>query len=149
MYLANDGEIDLSPLIHKAWKLGKNVYLPALHKPGLERMTFLKYDLRTRLVNNRFGISEPPYSRRNTIRHKALDLVLMPLVAFDNKGNRLGMGGGYYDRTFAYLHTRTRWNKPKLIGTAYDFQQVDSLPSDPWDVPLDGIATPSKLHNAN
>ena len=149
MYLPNDGEIDLWPLIHKAWKLGKNVYLPALHKPGLERMVFVKYEQHSHLIRNRFGIPEPQYSRRKVIAHHSLDLVLMPLVAFDQKGNRLGMGGGYYDRTFAYLNTRTRWNKPKLVGTAYDFQEVDSLPSDPWDVPLDGIVTPTRLENTN
>jgi 5-formyltetrahydrofolate cyclo-ligase len=149
MYLPNDGEIDLWPLIEKSWKLNKRVFLPALHRPGFDRMHFLRFNYKTRLVHNRFGIAEPSFPGSKTIRHQALDVVLMPLVAFDTNGNRLGMGGGYYDRTFAYLNTRTKWNKPKLIGTAYDFQKVDKLSNDPWDVPLDGIITPTQFFATN
>lgn len=149
LYLPNDGEIDLWPLIHKAWKLGKQVYLPAIHRPGYDRMHFLRFDRQTRLIRNRFGIQEPRFPGSKNIRVQSLDLVLMPLVAFDLKGNRLGMGGGFYDRTFAMLNTRSHWHKPRLIGTAYDFQKVDQLPNEPWDVPLDGIATPETFYQTN
>jgi len=71
----------------------------------------------------------------------ALDLILLPLVAFDKSGHRLGMGGGYYDRTLAFLAHRRLWRKPHLLGTAYQFQQLETLPTQPWDIPLDGIAT--------
>src|SRR5690606_40461575 len=64
----------------------------------------------------------------------------LPLVAFDARGNRLGMGGGFYDRTFARA-PRARTLRPRLVGLAHHFQQVASLPAEPWDIPLDAIAT--------
>jgi 5-formyltetrahydrofolate cyclo-ligase len=73
----------------------------------------------------------------------------MPLVAFDPSGNRLGMGGGFYDRTFSYLRNRKFWTKPLLIGIAYEFQRLDSLTPSPWDVPLQAIATEKSLHPTN
>jgi 5-formyltetrahydrofolate cyclo-ligase len=74
-----------------------------------------------------------------------LDLILTPLVAFDDQGNRLGMGGGFYDRTLAYLGRRKHWKKPRLIGTAHAFQQVARLPHESWDVPLHGVVTEKAL----
>jgi 5-formyltetrahydrofolate cyclo-ligase len=67
--------------------------------------------------------------------------VLAPLVAFDRSGNRLGMGGGYYDRSFAYLRHRVHWRRPRLIGYAYGFQEVQALERAHWDVPLSGVVT--------
>ncbi|MDT0635000.1 5-formyltetrahydrofolate cyclo-ligase [Spectribacter hydrogenoxidans] len=88
---------------------------------------------------NRFGIPEPvgtDYPAR------AMDLVLTPLVGFDPAGNRLGMGGGFYDRSFAFLRDRC-WRRPRLVGLAFDVQQVDALTAADWDVPLDAIVTES------
>ncbi|MDH4134940.1 MAG: 5-formyltetrahydrofolate cyclo-ligase, partial [Gammaproteobacteria bacterium] len=73
--------------------------------------------------------------------------VLMPLVAFDLHGNRLGMGGGFYDKSLAFLGTRTRWLKPHLIGLAHDFQRVEKIEPCPWDVPLQGVATDQNLYH--
>ncbi len=137
-YLPNDGEMDLRPLIRRAWKLGKHCYLPVLNR---RRLWFLPYHPDTPLANNRFGIPEPALSPRRRWPMRTLDLVLAPLVAFDDKGNRLGMGGGFYDRTFAYLASRSHWRRPVILGVAYGFQQVTELPSHPWDVPLHGVAT--------
>ena len=137
-YLPNDGEMDLRPLMRRAWKLRKHCYLPVLNG---HRLWFLPYQPDTPLANNRFGIPEPATSPRSRSPLQALDLVLAPLVAFDGLGNRLGMGGGYYDRTFAYLTSRSHWQRPVIIGVAYEFQRVTELPSRPWDVPLHGIAT--------
>jgi len=146
MYLSNDGELDLTPLILRAFGLKKRVFLPALHKPGYDRMVFIRYTKKSPMRNNRFGIAEPRYQNRTTITPRSLDLVLMPLVAFDKTGNRLGMGGGFYDRTFAFLGTRKHWHKPRLIGVAYDFQLIDDIPHEPWDVPLDGVVTPTTFY---
>lgn len=147
LYLSNDGELDLEPLFYAALENGKQCYLPVLHPARSNRLWFLPYDTRTVLRNNRFGIPEP---RARGPRHArapwAMDLILTPLVAFDAQGHRLGMGGGYYDRTLAYLHHRAHWRKPQLVGTAYDFQKVSTLPAEPWDVPLDGILTPQGFH---
>jgi 5-formyltetrahydrofolate cyclo-ligase len=84
---------------------------------------------------------------RQRIQPLALDLVLTPLVGFDHKGNRLGMGGGYYDRSFAFLLRRQNWKKPRLVGLAYDFQQLDKLPAKNWDVPLTAVATDTHWHS--
>jgi 5-formyltetrahydrofolate cyclo-ligase len=91
------------------------------------------------LVKNRYGIDEPAYAPATVMRAAMLDIVLLPLVGFDLEGNRLGMGKGYYDRTFAA--SRTRWRCPKLLGIAHGLQEVAQLPRAAWDVPLDGIVT--------
>lgn len=137
-YLPNDGEVDLTPLIHTLWSMKRTSYLPVLHN---QQLWFLPFAADTPLASNRFGIPEPDVSSRRRCAPAALDLVLMPLVAFDDKGNRLGMGGGYYDQTFAYLRRRRRWRKPVLLGVAYELQRSDLLPACEWDVPLDGVAT--------
>ncbi|HEY9148812.1 MAG TPA: 5-formyltetrahydrofolate cyclo-ligase [Gammaproteobacteria bacterium] len=139
--LPNDGELDLTPLIRRAWAMGKRCYLPVLSPLYHNRLWFAPYHADSRLLPNRFGIPEPDCNWRQMRPVWALDLVLTPLVAFDAAGNRLGMGGGFYDRTLAYLARRQHWRKPRLIGTAYAFQQVESLPHQPWDVPLQGVAT--------
>ncbi|HID49286.1 MAG TPA: 5-formyltetrahydrofolate cyclo-ligase [Chromatiales bacterium] len=148
-YLPNDGEIDLQPLIEHAWQTHKQCYLPVIGSRNSRRLWFLPYAPHTPLQLNRFGIPEPlhhPGERR--FKPHALDLVLLPLVAFDSHGHRLGMGGGYYDRTLAFLTHRRIWSKPRLLGTAYQFQQQASLPVHPWDVPLDGIATEQGINPA-
>jgi len=144
-YLPNDGEMDVTPLIERAWSMGKHCYLPVLSPLYHNRLWFAPYTGRETLVLNRFGIPEPHLPWRKMRPAWALDLILTPLVAFDPEGNRLGMGGGYYDRTLAYLARRKVWRKPRLIGTAYDFQRVASLPFQSWDVPLHGIATDDAL----
>ena len=138
VYLSNDGEIDLLPLVARAWAMGKRTYLPRLCGP---KLWFLPFHPQTVFAANRFSIPEPAEPARRRIHPLFLDLVLFPLVAFDRCGNRLGMGGGYYDRTFEAVRRRTAWRGPKRIGVAYELQKVDSLPVEDWDVPLDGIVT--------
>ena len=144
-YLPNDGEMDLHPLIHRALGMGKKCYLPVLSPLYHNRLWFAPYHSEAELALNRFGIPEPVSNWAAMRPAWTLDLVLTPLVAFDASGNRLGMGGGYYDRTLAYLARRRYWRKPHLLGTAYAFQQVDSLPHEPWDVPLHGVVTEASL----
>jgi 5-formyltetrahydrofolate cyclo-ligase len=142
-YLPADGEIETQPLIELAWRMKKQVYLPVLLPFLSNRLWFARFEPDTRLVVNRYGIAEPELIHRQRIAAHALDIVLAPLVGFDRKGNRLGMGGGFYDRSFAYLLRRKHWRKPRLIGLAYDFQQLPQLPVQPWDVPLTAVATDS------
>lgn len=143
-YVTNDAEMDPQPLIERLWAAGKQVYLPIMRRP---RMWFVPYTRRSRFVHNRFGIPEPVVRPSRRIPIAALDLVLMPLVAFDDAGNRLGMGGGYYDRTFACLRERRHWQSPSLVGVAYEVQGLPILPVEPWDMPLAGIVTERGLQH--
>ncbi|MBI3773434.1 MAG: 5-formyltetrahydrofolate cyclo-ligase [Gammaproteobacteria bacterium] len=140
-FIANDGEPDLTPLMHYAWTLGKDWHLPVIGLPSTHQLWFAPYDGDNSLHLNRFGIPEPAVSIAKTTRPWGLDLILLPLVAFDQHGNRLGMGKGYYDRTLQYLLQRQHWHKPRLIGVAYEFQKLKSITAESWDVPLDGIVT--------
>jgi 5-formyltetrahydrofolate cyclo-ligase len=134
-YLSNDGEMDLSLLIQHAWQQGKQCYLPVLAEPNTRRLWFIPYTPETKLKPNRFGIPEPVHSHSLRVRKTlSLDLILMPLVAFDELGNRVGMGGGFYDRTLAFLRQRQYWHKPNLLGVAYEFQKQPQLRSNPWDI---------------
>ncbi|MDH5570452.1 MAG: 5-formyltetrahydrofolate cyclo-ligase [Gammaproteobacteria bacterium] len=145
-YLPNDGEIDLQSLIKIAWRHKKYCYLPVLGLKHGRALWFLPYTPGTRLYKNRFGIKEPVHSRHQRLfKTQSLDLILMPLVAFDHEGNRMGMGGGYYDRTLAYLQQRKIWHKPHRIGTAYEFQRVEKLTSRSWDIPIEGVVTEKML----
>lgn len=137
-YLPNDGEQSLVPFIERLWRMNKHCYLPVLFG---KRLWFYPYDRHTRLRLNRFAIPEPRLAQRKRRHLSALDVVLTPLVAFDGRGNRLGMGGGFYDRTFAYLAHRRHWRRPLILGVAHDFQEVEALPAQPWDVPLAGVVT--------
>lgn len=145
-YLPADGELDPTPIIERAWHMGKQVYLPVLIPQGENRLWFAEYHPDTTLVANRFGILEPCGAVHTRVHPLALDLVLTPLVAFDALGHRLGMGGGYYDRSFAYLRRHRIWLRPRLIGLAYDFQRQARLPAAVWDVALQGIATDCRFY---
>jgi 5-formyltetrahydrofolate cyclo-ligase len=146
VYLPTDGEVDTATIIARAWDHGKQVYLPVLVPYLHNRLWFARYTADTHLVSNRFGIAEPAVVHRQRVEPHALDLVLTPLVGFDAQGNRLGMGGGFYDRSFAFLLRRRAWRKPRLVGLAYTFQQLPQLPAQPWDVPLTGVVTDSAWH---
>ena len=147
LYLPADGEVDTAGIIGRCWTEGKRVYLPVLIPYLDNKLWFARYRPDTRLVSNRFGIPEPEAVHRQRIKPLALDLVLTPLVGFDHKGNRLGMGGGYYDRSFAFLLRRQSWKKPRLVGLAYDFQQMEKLPAKSWDVSLSAVATDTHWHS--
>jgi 5-formyltetrahydrofolate cyclo-ligase len=140
-YLPNDGEIDTRLVIEHIRRLRKILYLPVLSPLAHDRLWFAEAKPKTKLVPNRFGIPEPAVPARNLVRAQELDLILMPLVGFDDHGNRLGMGGGFYDRSLEFLRHRHRWHKPQVLGIAYDFQRVNGLAPDPWDIPVQGVVT--------
>jgi len=150
LYIATDGEIDPFPLLAAAAHLGKACYLPHL-KPDLSatssrELWFLRYAPGDPLAANRYGILEPLPRAAERISPQFLDLVLLPLVAFDSSGNRLGMGLGYYDRTFAFARAANAWRRPRLVGLAHECQRIEALPRNNWDVPLDGVATDRQLY---
>ena len=147
-YFANDGELDVFPLMQLAWSHGKSCYLPVLQASFRNRLLFAKYHAGDAVVYNKFGIAEPQVAACDRTKPLRLDLVLTPLVAFDNQGNRLDMGGGFYDRTFGYLRHRQHWHRPRLVGVAYSFQQVPDLVVQEWDVPLFTVATEKRFELA-
>ena len=142
-YLASpaEGEIDLKKVIKHAQGLGKQCYLPVMRRDGPDRLMFARYKRGDQLRRGRYGILQPSVKRRGRVPANALNLVLMPLVAFDPEGNRMGMGKGFYDRTFAFKRGNSPRN-PRLLGVAHECQRVEKLESAAWDVPLDAIATP-------
>jgi 5-formyltetrahydrofolate cyclo-ligase len=145
IYLSNDGELDTSLLIKELWNLNHVVYLPITHPFNGANLLFQRYEKNSPMRANRYGILEPKLNCSQICPLPALDYLLMPLVAFDKQGNRLGMGGGFYDRTLARLHEQN-WQKPQLIGLAHECQKVDALPIESWDVPLETIITPDKTY---
>jgi 5-formyltetrahydrofolate cyclo-ligase len=142
-YLPNDNELDCSAIIEAIWKADKNCYLPVLSPQG-KNLEFLEYRSFDSLCANKYGILEPDNTAKIAV--EKLDLVLVPLVGFDLAGHRLGMGGGYYDRTFEFLLTQEK-KTPCLIGLGFEEQQMDALPFDEWDVMLDGVLTEKRWLN--
>ncbi|WP_321348933.1 5-formyltetrahydrofolate cyclo-ligase [Halopseudomonas oceani] len=140
-YLANDGEIDPARLLQLANRYRKHCYLPVLQRWPATGMAFQRLIKGQRWQRNRFGICEPRTDRRRQVKAWRLQLVLLPLVGFDSAGNRLGMGGGFYDRAFAYRRRQRHTVRPRLLGLAHQCQQVPQLPFAGWDVPLDGVIT--------
>lgn len=148
-YLANDGELDLRAVIARIQAMNKQCYLPVLDPLGSNRLWFAPMSAGMPLRLNRFGIPEPHVAARHFVSAQHLDLLLLPLVAFDPQGNRLGMGGGFYDRSLAYLKHRQLWRKPHLYGVAHHFQCVSTLEQASWDIPLHGIVTDRRVYRVD
>lgn len=141
-YMPVRGELDTNPVLKTALKLGKKTYFPVL-QPDQVTLSFYRYSTAQKLIPNQFGILEPQAIAERRIANEKLDLVLVPLVAFDEHCNRLGMGKGYYDRTFA-AHRQSQ--KPLLVGLAYEFQKITRLPTMDHDIPLDAVITSKKIY---
>lgn len=140
LYYASNGEIDLSNLWQAAPLQGKYCYFPALNNQ--ESLSFLPATPVTPFHKNFFGILEPDVDLAQAVNPGKLDIILLPLLAFDIYGTRLGMGKGYYDRTLAGQ------DYPLMVGIAYDFQRQVYLPRENWDVPMHFIITPSTIYRS-
>ncbi len=146
-YWACDGELDPAPALERAWAEGGQVFLPVLAGEPPRALQFASHRPGAPLRRNRFDIPEPELAPAEWLQPADLDLVLVPLVAFDPTGTRLGMGGGFYDRSFAFLRDASeRRRRPFLLGLGYDFQGVGELVRQPWDVPLDAVATEQGIY---
>ena len=144
-YWACDGELDPAPLLERAWAADRQVYLPVLDSE--RSLRFAPYQSGRPLRRNRFTIPEPEVSPTEWLQPSRLDLVLVPLVAFDAAGTRLGMGGGFYDRAFAFLRDPDYCgHRPVLLGLGYELQHVAERVRQPWDVPLDAVVTETALY---
>ncbi|WNJ96222.1 5-formyltetrahydrofolate cyclo-ligase [Vibrio ruber] len=143
VYLSADGELSTSAMIEWLWQQGKSIYLPVIHPFSAGHLLFLHYTPDTEMAPNRYGIAEPRLNKQLIIPTRQLDLIFTPLVGFDASGHRLGMGGGYYDRTLVpWFHNRSG---AKPVGLAHSCQFVEQLPVESWDVPLPKIVTPDKI----
>ncbi|AYQ55962.1 5-formyltetrahydrofolate cyclo-ligase [Bathymodiolus thermophilus thioautotrophic gill symbiont] len=138
LYLANDGEINPKYIKNFLKNKGIKIYLPILDN---KKLKFAK--LGKKFTKNKFGINEP--TATEILNAEQLDIIFMPLVGFDEQKNRLGMGGGFYDRTLAFKKHQKHTN-PKLIGLAFDCQKIDKLAVETWDVPLNAIITPTTIY---
>jgi 5-formyltetrahydrofolate cyclo-ligase len=144
IYLANDGEIDPSTIIDICLKSSKKCFLPVIHPLKINRLHFAPYNERSQLIANRFDIMEPRLKYSKIAPAWSLDVILMPLVGFDRRGNRLGMGGGFYDRTLAFT-ARGQRPAPLLVGLAHSFQELKKISPQPWDIPVDIIITEKEI----
>ena len=131
-YLPTEDEVDTRAIIEAGWRAKKRIFVPVLRNHG--KMLFRELDHRTILVRNHYGIWEPTDGA--LISPRQLDIAIAPTVAFDENNNRIGMGGGYFDRCFAYLRLRRFWFRPKLVGVAFDCQKVEKITPNRWDIPL-------------
>lgn len=146
IYYAVNNEVDVHPLCKILWQESKRVYLPIVEK---KKLLFGEYRDTSNLKNNRFKIPEPIVSIESQISAFELDLIFMPLVAFDPMGNRIGMGGGFYDRTLDNKQLDNDLKKPILVGVAYEFQKQNKIQPNSWDIPLDMIFTESKIYHSD
>jgi 5-formyltetrahydrofolate cyclo-ligase len=138
VYAALPWELDTEPLIARASSRGCRIYLPRIDRRRLSRaMSFVP--MQGRRMRNRLGIEEPTGTA--TLSARWLDVVFLPLVAFDCQGVRLGAGGGFYDRALAFRQLRSTWHAPRLIGLAYAFQQLERIAHAAHDVFMDAVVT--------
>jgi len=143
-YLPAAEEVNTWPVIERAWRMNKRIFVPVLEKQ--RRMRFVELLPRSTLEPNPFGLLEPRNGK--SVAAWRLDLVLVPLVAFDTSNNRIGMGGGYYDRAFSFLAGRDRFHRPKLVGLGFACQQVGAITASPWDIPLFAVCSENGEHRA-
>jgi 5-formyltetrahydrofolate cyclo-ligase len=136
-YLSMKSEVDTSTILARAWEENLRIFVPVVRENF--KMEFRNFAGDTRTEPNSLGIEEPVDSE--IINSNELDIVITPLVAFDSDRNRVGMGGGYYDREFSYLANTDRHHKPLLLGIAYDCQKVEKIAPNPWDIRLFRIFT--------
>ncbi|MBS0365105.1 MAG: 5-formyltetrahydrofolate cyclo-ligase [Proteobacteria bacterium] len=142
VYAPVPGELDTTPLIELARRRGCTLYLPRIDRRRLSRrMRFVA--MTGPMRRNRLGIAEPVTAR--SLGARWLDVVVLPLVGFDATGLRLGSGGGYYDRAFAFRHNRKAWRGPLLVGIAYACQQIERITAADHDVRMDLVVTEKEI----
>ncbi|MEO9215686.1 MAG: 5-formyltetrahydrofolate cyclo-ligase [Rhodanobacter sp.] len=141
-YWATNGELPLNMVIPPMAMRGQQFLLPVIGTG--KHLRFAPWQAGEDIQPNRHGIPEP-VAPRELLEPFQLDLVLVPLLGFDRRGHRLGYGGGYYDRSFAFLNEQVRPTEPLLVGIAYAFQELPQIEDAAWDVPLDFVATEYEL----
>jgi 5-formyltetrahydrofolate cyclo-ligase len=136
-YISTGPELDTSGIFFRAWQMQKRIFAPVTERN--RKLTFRETRPDSSLSKNSFGLWQP--ARGATLDARRFDLVIAPVVAFDEMGNRIGMGGGYYDRTFGFLQNRSKCLRPRFAGIAFECQKVPEIKANSWDVPLWRIFT--------
>jgi 5-formyltetrahydrofolate cyclo-ligase len=146
-YLPQEGEISLLPLLALCLLSKRECFLPVLMNTSGKQLGFARWIPGSPMSVNRFGIAEPYVSQRELLSAADMDLIFMPLVAFDAHGHRLGMGGGYYDRSLAACFSGLPGHRgtPYLVAAAHDIQLVPDIPVEPWDIIPDVTITPARI----
>lgn len=144
-FQAFDGEADPVGLMSLAIEQDKQVYVPIIVGKG-KPLRFAPWYPDVEMMPNRFGIDEPVGNPEHWIDAEDLDFVVAPLVAFDQQCNRIGVGGGYYDRSFAFLNEPANTNDLMLVGFAFELQKLDSIEPQSWDVRLDSVVTEFNIY---
>ncbi len=142
-YWAVRGELPLNLAVASLTRREQQYFLPVLGQA--RQLRFAEYREGARLQGNRFGIPEPEVPTEALQTAGDMDVILLPLLAFDRKGHRLGTGGGWYDSSLAFLGNEPRPARPLLVGIGYGFQEVEAVSIEPWDVDLDYVATDAEL----
>lgn len=142
-YWAVRGELPLNLAVASLARREQHYFLPVLG--ATRQLFFAEYSTGTTVTHNRFGIPEPAVSAEQRLVPQDMDVILLPLLAFDRQGHRLGTGGGWYDSSVAFLRDAVRPTTPLLVGVGYAFQEVDAIPAESWDVGLDYVATDAEL----
>ncbi|MBV7435531.1 5-formyltetrahydrofolate cyclo-ligase [Cardiobacteriaceae bacterium TAE3-ERU3] len=138
VFLSLPEELNTQPLILRLWPAGTKVYLPVVHAKQAP-LHWQPYDPDTLLTYDTLGIASPQDHQATRLSGMALDAVVVPLVGWDRYGYRIGMGGGFYDRTFA---AKIAGKSPNLLGYAYACQEVpQGIAPQSWDVRLDGVVS--------
>jgi 5-formyltetrahydrofolate cyclo-ligase len=149
VFLSQDGELGTNFLIQALWQSHHRVYLPVLKTLRGRPMAFAEYLPKSKMFKNHFKMLEPHIKHQHHLHGKQLDLILVPLTCFDEQGHRIGMGGGFYDRAFAFKRQqhKTVFSRPKLIGWAHECQKVSFISSASWDVPLDALISEQQIYH--
>ncbi len=135
-YISKDSEVDTRYMIKQSIQMGKEVVVPAI-LPGSKKLFPCRLkDYRQGLVTGPYGVDQPEVSKDSLINPEKIDLFIIPGLAFDSKGNRLGRGQGYYDRFLARISRYI----PR-IGVAFNFQVVNGLPCDRYDQPVNKLVS--------
>lgn len=142
-YWAIDGELPLHVVVGQLSQRGQNYCLPRISGP--RQLSFVRWRAGAELEANRYGIPEPVCTEEDLLDPQELDIVLLPLLGFDRRGQRIGYGGGYYDASFSFLRERTEAGRPLLVGIGYAAQEIDAIRTEEWDVKLDYVATENEL----
>ena len=146
IYYPIKNEVDMHQLCEILWQENRQVFLPIIEK---KKLLFGEYKNTSELKNNRFHIPEPIVDQKFQISAFELDLIFMPLIAFDPLGNRIGMGGGFYDRTLEKKILKNNEKNPILVGIAYEFQKYKKIEPNRWDIPLNMIFTESRIYHSD